>query len=106
VSYLSRFLDAPQAKHYKAVMRVLRYLSGIRSLAVVYRRQTSNGNVLGGYSDASWATCEDTRKSTSGYVLMLNGGPVSWRSHLQSVIALSSTEAEYIAACEATQEET
>ena len=61
-------------------------------------------NQLWGYVDSDWAGCPDTRRSTSGYVLMLNGGAVSWRCKRQSVYALSSAEAEFIAASSMVQE--
>ena len=57
-----------------------------------------------GYSDADWAGEVPGRKSTSGYVFMLNGAAISWSSRTQSVVALSTTEAEYYALCEATKE--
>ena len=54
--------------------------------------------VVKGYVDASWDTDPDDSKSQSGYVFILNGGAVSWRSSKQSVVAKSSTEAEYVTA--------
>ena len=54
--------------------------------------------------DSDWAGCPDSRKSTSGYVLMLNGAAVSWKSKRQSVVALSSAEAEFVAASSMVQE--
>ena len=57
-----------------------------------------------GYVDASFDTDPDDSKSQSGYVFILNGGAVSWRSSKQSVIAASTTEVEYVAASEAAQE--
>ena len=62
------------------------------------------GLTLVGYADADWANDMDTRRSTTGYVFMLGGGAVSWRSRRQPSVALSTTEAEYMAACEATTE--
>ena len=59
---------------------------------------------LKGYSDADWAGELDTRKSTSGYLFMINNVPVSWRSKLQSCVALSTAEAEYMALASAAQE--
>ncbi len=56
-----------------------------------------------GYGDASWATPPD-RKSTTGYIWLLNGGPVSWKSVKQSIVAMSTCEAEYVASGEATKE--
>lgn len=60
--------------------------------------------MLHGYSDADWAGDIESRRSTSDYVFVLNGGCVSWRSKKQRSVALSSTEAEYMALSEATQE--
>src|SRR3954467_3237078 len=57
------------------------------------------------YTDASWDTDPDDSKSQSGYVFILNGAAVSWRSAKQSVVAKYSTESEYIATSEAAQEE-
>jgi len=57
-----------------------------------------------GFTDSDWAGDIDTRKSTSGYVFMLYGGAVSWKSSRQSVVATSSTEAEYIACSDAAKE--
>ncbi|KAG6616766.1 RxLR effector candidate protein [Phytophthora cinnamomi] len=59
---------------------------------------------LCGYSDADWAGDIESRRSTSGYAFMMNGGCISWRSKKQRTVALSSTEAEYMALSEATQE--
>ncbi|GMF35686.1 unnamed protein product [Phytophthora lilii] len=56
------------------------------------------------YSDADWAGDVEIRRSTSGYAFMMNGGCISWRSKMQRTVALSSTEAEYMALTEATQE--
>jgi hypothetical protein len=55
-------------------------------------------NQLWGFVDSDWAGCPDSRRSTSGYALMLNGATISWKSKRQSVMALSPAEAEFIAA--------
>ena len=57
-----------------------------------------------GYTNVAHTTNEDDSRVQSGYVLLLNGGAVSWRSSKQSIVADSTTESEYIAASEATKE--
>ena len=59
-----------------------------------------------GYSDADWAGDMNDRKSTSGYLFMMSGAAVSWKSREQTCVALSTAEAEYIALASATQEAT
>ena len=63
-----------------------------------------SANILWGYVDSDWAGCPDSRRSTSGYVLVLNGAAVAWKSKRQSVVALSSAEAEFVAASAMVQE--
>jgi hypothetical protein len=59
---------------------------------------------LFGFSDSNWAGDLDKRRSTSGHIFFKNGGPISWKSKMQTCIAQSSAEAEYIAASEASKE--
>jgi hypothetical protein len=59
---------------------------------------------LFGYTDSDWASDKDSRKSTSGYIFTLYGGAISWKSSKQSVLATSSSEAEYIACSEGAKE--
>ena len=70
---------------------------------MVYDGEGKNVELVG-YADADWASDVDTRRSTTGYVFMLGGCTVSWRSRRQPSVALSTTEAEYMATCEATTE--
>ena len=86
--------------HWKAVKKVLRYLQGTKDYMLTYQR-TDILEVVG-YSDADFAGCKDTRKSTSGYIFMLANGPISWKSHKQTLTASSTMEAEFIACYEAT----
>ena len=96
VSDLSRFVSHPGHSHVEASKRVLRYLQSTKSLGLTYSRPSDTAthppNVLWGYVDSDWAGCPDTRRSTTGFVLMLNGAAVSWRSKRQSLVALSTAE--------------
>ena len=102
VSTLSKFSSNPSKEHTVAVKRVYRYLQGTKSLTLTYRGDCELKLV--GYTYSDWGGDKETRRSTSGYVFTLAGAPISWSSGRQSTVALSSTEAEYIAAAEATKE--
>ena len=102
VATLSKFLDSSTGEHWNASKRVLRYVAGTTDLKIIYGRERSNELVA--YSDADWANCVNTRRSTSGVVLLLNGGPIVWFSRKQGVIATSTTDAEYVAAHDAGKE--
>lgn len=102
VVQLSRHLNAPTQGHLKAAKRVLRYLAGTPRKGVNFKRGAIPRLIC--YSDSDWAGCQKTRKSTSGYVVYFAGGPVSWKSKLQVITALSSCEAEYVALTEAVKE--
>lgn len=102
VCYLAKFYEAPLLAHWKAVKRVLRYISGTRNEGISYGGMSDS--IAFGYSDADWGGCKTTRRSTSGYLFLMSGGPISWRSRKQTVTATSSCKAEYIAACTAAKE--
>ena len=102
VGKLSQHSEQPLVEHWIAVKRVLRYIAGTKDVGIVYGH--SQDITPYGYTDSDWAGDTKSRKSTSGYVFIMAGGPVSWRSKKQTVIALSSCEAEYIASCYATKE--
>lgn len=104
IGCLSRYLINPGKRHWDQALRVLNYLRGTRDLVISYSRGSRDGLTLRGFSDSDWAGERDGSRSTSGYIWMLSGGPVSWKSRLQSIVALSSTEAEYITVTAAAQE--
>jgi ribonuclease HI len=105
VQALSRHMNAPGKEHWIAGMRVLRYLRGTRNIGIKYgMRNRNTGLRLVGYSDSDWAGDVSTRRSTTAYVYFMGGGAISWTSRLQPTVALSSTEAEYMAAAAAVQE--
>ena len=78
VGMLGRYQSNPSINHWKAAKKVMRYLKGTKDYMLMYR-QTDNLEVIG-YSDLDYANYIDLRKSTLGYVFMLAGGVVSWRS--------------------------
>jgi hypothetical protein len=95
VNYLSRFLSCHDNSHHQAALQVLRYLKGSPDYGITYSR--SGNSSLIGYSDSDWASDIETRRSVTGFVFLLAGGPISWSSKCQPTVALSSTEAEYMA---------
>ncbi|XP_062232779.1 secreted RxLR effector protein 161-like [Phragmites australis] len=82
-------------------LRVLRYAVGTRDYGLYFTRKEEGRARLVGYSDADMAGDIDTRKSTSGIIFFLDDNPITWQSSKQKVVALSSCEAEYIAAATA-----
>jgi hypothetical protein len=102
VSAVSKYLENPGQKHWNAVKRILRYLKGTRELKL-HLGGTSEIE-LKVWSDADWAGDLDKRRSTTGYLVFLGDGPISWKSRLQPTVAASTTEAEYMAAFEACSE--
>jgi hypothetical protein len=103
VGKLSQFMQNPGLEHWNAVKKVLRYLQHSKN-AVLQYKSCQGGGTLFGYCDSDWGGDVDSRKSTSGYAFMLAGGCISWCSKKQATVALSSTEAEYIAATQAAKE--
>jgi hypothetical protein len=101
VGALARYMAAPTTAHWTAVKHILRYLAGTPDYGITYGPATFS---LTAYCDASFAGCLDTRRSTTGYVFILNGGAITWAARLQSTVAVSTTEAEYMAAAAATKE--
>jgi transposase InsO family protein len=102
LSILSRFLANPGDVHWEAAKKVLRYLKGTYTMGLRYERRGSTDPVA--FCDANWASCPDTRRSTTGYVFLMSGGAVSWCCRRQSTTAQSSCESEYMAAAEAVRE--
>jgi len=84
----------------RAAKGVLRYLRGTTRLRVMY----GSNEALQGYVDADWAGDNDGRRSTTGLIFTLNGGPISRASKRQSTLASSTAEAEYAAAAMVTKE--
>lgn len=100
VCTVSRFLNNFDNTHWGAVKHIIKYLNATKEYGIMY---SCDSNITG-YCDADYANCTDTRRSITGYVFTMNGGAITWNSHRQKCVVLSTTEAEYIAACSATKE--
>lgn len=103
VSLVSRFLNCYNQTHWSAVKRIFKYLKDTKDYGLCYSQTPQNSEVTG-FCDADYANDQDTRRSVTGYVFIKNGAAVTWSSQRQQTVALSTTEAEFMAACEATKE--
>eukprot|EP00253_Pinus_taeda_P028941 PITA_28941 len=103
---LSRFMSKLGKEHWTTMKWVFRYLRGTSDYGLCCQGRSGLERMLDirGFVDADWARDLDQRRSTSGCVFNLFGGVVSWMSKKQSIVALSTTEAEYIAATHASKE--
>ena len=103
MSIAAQHVENPTQEDWTAVKRIFRYLRGTMSHGIYFDGSTKGGELLV-YSDADFAGDLKSRRSRSGVVSMYAGGPISWFSRKQNCIVLSTTEAEYIAGCEAAKE--
>lgn len=102
VNQVSQFLHSPTTDHFQAVKRILRYVKGTMSYVLLFTPPPTSSLV--GYSDADWARCIDTRRSTYGYSIFLGGNLVSWSAKKQPTVSRSSCESEYRAMANTTVE--
>jgi hypothetical protein len=101
VGVVRRYMNNPGKEHWEAVKWILRYLRGTATHALCFG---GSDIVLQGYVDSDMAGDKDSRRSTTRYVFTIGGTTVSWISKLQKVVSLSTTEAEYVVATEASKE--
>ncbi|KAE8716977.1 cytochrome P450 71A9-like [Hibiscus syriacus] len=101
VGVVSRYMANPGKEHWNTMKRILRYIKGTSNVALCYG---GSNLLINGYVDSNYAGDLDKSKSTTGYVFKVAGGAVSWVSKLQSVVATSTTEVEYVAATQASKE--
>jgi len=106
VGVLIKFMSKPGKEHWTIVKQVFMYLRGTSDYGLCYEGRPVLDRFLDihGFVDSYWARDLDQRRSTSGYVFNLFGGAVSWMSKKQSIVALSTTEVEYMAATYASKE--
>ncbi|KAG6530658.1 hypothetical protein ZIOFF_012901 [Zingiber officinale] len=101
VGMASRYMEKPTSMHHKVVKQILRYLKGTIYFGLAYTKGPQEISIFG-YSDSDLAGDLDGRKSTSGMAFYFNESLVSWNSQKQKTVALSSSEAEFMAATTAT----
>ena len=104
VGVLSRFSSNPGIAHWKAVKHLMRYLQGTKDLKLTFSPDPNAESLFTTYSDADHAGNPDNRCSTSGFVIKIGTGCISWMSRFQTIATCSTTEAEYISAVAAAQE--
>lgn len=102
VGEVCRYMQNPGPQHWTAVKRIIRYLKGTQHLPLTLKADSEID--LLGFSDSDWASNVDNRRSTTGFIFKLFGCTISWASILQVTVALSSTEAEYMAVATAARE--
>lgn len=103
VGILSQKVERPTQEDWNEVKRVVKYLKGTADLSLVIGNDDQHENLIG-YADADWAEDRMDRKSVSGHVFRFKGNTIGWRSKKQTVVAMSSAEAEYISLSEACRE--
>ena len=101
VGVVSRFLSDPRKEHWAEVKGILRYLQGTSKMSLCFGKGKP---IIDGFTDSDMVGYIDSRKSTSGYLITFAGGAVAWQSRLHKCVALSTTEAEFIAITEACKE--
>ena len=109
VSELSSFNSSPSIRHWNSVCRVFKYIKGSTDFHItdnfspIFNTLTQDSKVML-YSDSDFAADVTTRKSVSGYIMMLGNGPICWQSRRQKSISTSTAEAEYVALFEAAKQ--
>lgn len=106
IGALARYMANPSKSHFTAIYKLWGYIKRTKNLGLLYKNKQSLSSYprITGFCDSDWGGNRDTRRSTTGYLFLLGGTPISWASKLQKTVALSSCEAEYMALTEATKE--
>ncbi|XP_015057732.1 uncharacterized protein LOC107004026 [Solanum pennellii] len=93
VQTLSQFLQSPKKSHREAAIRVVKYIKVHLAMGILL--SSKKENKLTTYCDADWASCPDTRRSVTGFIIKHGESLVSWRSKKQATISRSSAKSEY-----------
>ena len=101
VNKLATYTANPSLQHVTTLKQILQYLTRTKNFGITYQIDPNNNNSIGNSSNLFYA---NELKSTSGYVFLASGGAITWISKKQTMRALSSTKAEYIAISEAGHE--
>lgn len=96
IGYLSRFQNCFNNEHWGQLKNVLRYLKGTENYGLIYKKTNGRQINVFAFTDSDFAADSNDRKSTTGFVIKINKNTVFWNSKKQSVVALSSSEAEYV----------
>lgn len=102
VQCLSHYLQHPRVPHFQALMHTLRYVGSTAGQGIILK--ASGQLSLKAYSDSDWGACPDSRRSITGYVMLVDNSPVSWKSKKQGTVSRSSSEVEYRAISTAASE--
>ena len=97
-------MDRPGKSHWQAVKWIFQYLKGSTNIGLCFDRKTNFDCKIFGYSDSDFAGDLDRRRSLTGYAFILSGSAISWKATLHSIVALSTTEAEYMPVIETVKE--
>lgn len=104
VQTLSQYMQQPRDSHWEALQHTLNYIHSTCGQGIIL---SADAHItLQAFSDSDWASCVDTRRSITGYILLLGKSPVSWKSKKQATVSKSSSEAEYRAMAAAAAEVT
>ena len=104
VGTVSKYMHNPGKEHWQVVKWIIRYIQKTLDVGLIFEKDDMVGQHVVGYCGSDYAGDLDKRRSTTGYVFTLAKVPVSWKSTLQSTVALSTTEAEYMTITEAVKE--
>jgi ATP-binding cassette subfamily B (MDR/TAP) protein 1 len=100
VSKICKFMSKLGKHHWEAVKWIFKYLKGTTGHGIMFNSEKDDPSVVG-YIDLDYVGDMDDRRSTTGYVFTLAGGPICWKSSVQSIVVMSITEAEYMTVVDA-----